>query len=434
MSGYFIRIALLSTLLGCVGFSSAPISPREDALIVRGLLKEEATRYREAQKIFLELYRLTAKPEYLYQAAREGMMPGGDPEKVLPLLRRLVETKRIKGDRLPTRLLVALYARKGALREAEAVVKRWLATSDDPRDLKLAATVEADLGHYEEAVALLQKAYLKSRDEKLLLDEVILLQKKLHDPDRAIRLLETHLRLYPEASVAVYFKLIELYARRNDLAKVQELYKKLYENDPQDYLLKKIIKLSLYRRDFEGLARFLEKHSDGNEELLYTLYKELDRFDKAIALAHRRYKQTGKPKWLAEEAILTYEKARKAKRITPDLLRRFQRLFDQALKEGVDESLYLNYYGYTLIDHDLDVQRGMALVRQALKQQPDNPFYLDSLAWGLYKEGRCAEAQKVMQKVIAAGGLKEPEIRMHAESIRRCVERHKTTPADRAAE
>ncbi len=431
MSGYFIRIVLLSTLLGCVGFSSAPISPREDALIVRGLLKEEATRYREAQKIFLELYRLTAKPEYLYQAAREAMMPGGDPERVLPLLRRLVETKGLKEDRLPVRLLVALYARKGALREAEPVVKRWLATSNDPRDLKLAATVAADLGHYEEAVALLQKAYLKNRDEKLLLDEVTLLQKKLHDPDRAIRLLETHLRLDPEASVAVYFKLIELYARRNDLAKVQELYKKLYEKDPQDYFLKKIIKLSLYRRDFEGLARFLEKHPDGNEELLYTLYKELDRFDKAIALAHRRYQETGKPKWLAEEAILTYEKARKAKQITPDLLRRFQRLFDRALKEGVDESLYLNYYGYTLIDHDLDVQRGMALVRQALKQQPDNPFYLDSLAWGLYKEGRCAEAQKVMQKVIAAEGIKEPEIRMHAESIRRCLEQHRT-PADRA--
>jgi tetratricopeptide (TPR) repeat protein len=157
--------------------------------------------------------------------------------------------------------------------------------------------------------------------------------------------------------------------------------------------------------------------------MLYMLYKEQNRFDKAIALAHKRYEETGQPRWLAEEAILTYEKARAEGKVSPELLKRFQKLFDRALKEGADESLYLNYYGYTLIDHDLDLERGVALVRRALKQQPDNAYYLDSLAWGLYKEGRCAEAAKVMEKVMADEGLREPEIKMHWESIQNCLDK-----------
>jgi len=401
-------------------------NPLEDVMIMKALVADEQEDFRRSEEAFLELYRLTDKVEYLLQAAREGMLPGGDPDRVIPILHRWVEAHQEGySSKAPVRLLVALYARKGQLQAAEALVDRWLVKSDDPRDLKLAATLKSDLGRYEEAVKLLQKAYEKEADEKLLIDEVTLLEKHLHDRKRAIRLLETHLRLNPDASMAVYFKLIELYAKEKELEKVQELYKKLYEKDPQSYFLQKIVKLSIYNKDFDGLIRFLEKHAQGNEELLYMLYKEQSLYDRAIQLAHKRYEETRNPKWLAEEAILLYEKGRSQKNITPELLKRFQSLFDRALKEGADESVYLNYYGYTLIDHDLDVKRGIALVRQALKQQPNNAYYLDSLAWGLYKEGRCTDAAKVMEKVIASEGLREPEIKMHWESIRKCLERDK---------
>ena len=106
-------------------------------------------------------------------------------------------------------------------------------------------------------------------------------------------------------------------------------------------------------------------------------------------------------------------------------MQKFRALFDRALKEGADDSLYLNYYGYTLIDHGLDIDRGIALVRRALKQQPKNPYYLDSLAWGLYKKGECAQAKKVMEEVIAAGKIKEPEIAMHRKKIESCAEHGK---------
>jgi len=422
-----VKSILLSLLgVGLLWAGSAEGSAQEDRLIVQAIFQDENHRFDLAERLFVKLYHLTGRSEYLVQAAKEAMMPGGRPEEVISLLKEWIDRHEAgTHDTRPVRMLVALYAKSGRLDLAEPLADRWLAGSDHVADLKLAATLKSDLGKYREAVELLKKAYAKSSDDRILLEEVSLLEKQLKDRKEAIRLLETHLRLKPDAPVAIYFKLIELYAKENRLDKVLELYKKLYEKDPQKYFLQKIVKLSLYTRDLDGLIALLEKHSRGNEELLYRLYKEKKRFDKAIELAHRRYEETGKPKWLAEEAILHYEAARAEKKVTPQVLKTFRKLFDEALKKGLDDSLYLNYYGYTLIDHDLDLERGIALVRRALKQQPDNSYYLDSLAWGLYKLGRCDQAYRVMEKVIADEGLQEPEIRMHWESIRKCMEKDK---------
>jgi len=418
----FVCLAAVG-LWGEAAAASGEPNTTEDALIVRALLTEEKQEFARSQNLFLRLYRETGKTEYLIHAAKDAMMPGGDEVSALRALEKWVKANADAAkDLRPVRMLVALYAKSGRLAKAEPLADRWLAKSDNPLDLKLAATLKSDLGKYFEALSLFQKAYAKNHSEKILMDEVTLLEKYLLDRPAAISLLESHLHMDPDTSATVYFKLIELYAREKKLDKVLEIYKKLYLKEPQKFVMQKIIKLSLYNRDFDGLIAFLEQHSEGNEELLYMLYKEQDRFEKAIALAHRRYQETRAPRWLAEEAILMYEKARNEKKITPEVLRRFQELFERALKEGADESLYLNYYGYTLIDHDLDLDRGLALVRQALRQQPRNSYYMDSLAWGLYKKKRCLEAYRIMEKVIAAEGVSQPEIKMHWERIRRCLE------------
>ena len=40
---------------------------------------------------------------------------------------------------------------------------------------------------------------------------------------------------------------------------------------------------------------------------------------------------------------------------------------------------------YLLIDYELDINKGVALVKKALVQDPENIAYLDTLAWGEYK-------------------------------------------------
>ena len=46
-----------------------------------------------------------------------------------------------------------------------------------------------------------------------------------------------------------------------------------------------------------------------------------------------------------------------------------------------------NTYGYLLCDYELDINRGIALLREVVRIKPDNPAYLDSLGWAYYKKG-----------------------------------------------
>ncbi|KIM09059.1 MAG: hypothetical protein KU29_02270 [Sulfurovum sp. FS06-10] len=79
----------------------------------------------------------------------------------------------------------------------------------------------------------------------------------------------------------------------------------------------------------------------------------------------------------------------------------------------------MNYYGYLLIDHDIDVEKGIVLVQRALELEPNSPFYLDSLAWGLYKQGKCFEANEIMK--FFGEQIYEEEVLEHIEAIKKCL-------------
>ncbi len=73
-----------------------------------------------------------------------------------------------------------------------------------------------------------------------------------------------------------------------------------------------------------------------------------------------------------------------------------------------------------LIDYDINVSKGLELAKQALDKHPNNAAYLDSVAWGYFKLGKCDLALKYMKKVIEQIGLDNKEIKLHWEKIQEC--------------
>jgi tetratricopeptide (TPR) repeat protein len=236
---------------------------------------------------------------------------------------------------------------------------------------------------------------------------------------KAIQLLEMHRRMNSVKSDQLFFKLLSLYVKENNIDGVLDMYIELYKQDQKDEYLNKIIEAYVYKRDIDGAITFLEENpEDAHDKILYDLYKNKKYFDKALKLAERFYKADKNPRWLAEKAILTFEKAKDKN--DKQMIKQVVSYFDKALAQGVDDSIYLNYYGYTLIDKDIDVKKGMKIISDALVQQPDNTYYLDSLAWGYYKENICDKALNMMKKVVEMEGLDEPEIAEHWDAIQKC--------------
>ncbi len=75
--------------------------------------------------------------------------------------------------------------------------------------------------------------------------------------------------------------------------------------------------------------------------------------------------------------------------------------FRQSLAVDPNNALTLNYLGYMLADHGLKLNEALQLIEHAVKLDPENGAYLDSLGWAHYKLGQYALAEQVLERAIA---------------------------------
>jgi Flp pilus assembly protein TadD len=61
--------------------------------------------------------------------------------------------------------------------------------------------------------------------------------------------------------------------------------------------------------------------------------------------------------------------------------------FENLLKDRPEDASLLNALGYSLADRNQKLPRAEALIRKALAASPDNPAFLDSLGWVLFRRG-----------------------------------------------
>ena len=72
----------------------------------------------------------------------------------------------------------------------------------------------------------------------------------------------------------------------------------------------------------------------------------------------------------------------------------------EALKLFPDEPHVLNYLGYSWIDQGVNLEEGMAMIKRAVQQKPDDGYIVDSLGWAYYRLGNYEEAVKQLERAI----------------------------------
>lgn len=81
--------------------------------------------------------------------------------------------------------------------------------------------------------------------------------------------------------------------------------------------------------------------------------------------------------------------------------------FKQALEIDANFAEALNYLGYMWAERGENLDEARSLIERALKEEPKNAAFLDSMAWVLYKLKRPSDALGYMQKAIELN--KEPD-------------------------
>jgi tetratricopeptide (TPR) repeat protein len=101
--------------------------------------------------------------------------------------------------------------------------------------------------------------------------------------------------------------------------------------------------------------------------------------------------------------------------------------------EGARSSKLLNNGGWILIDQEIDVERGVALLERAVRRQPGQFEYLDSLGWGYYKLGEHEKARRILVRSLEiedsgpSAALRRAHLRRIKEALR-AAEARTSTP------
>ena len=74
--------------------------------------------------------------------------------------------------------------------------------------------------------------------------------------------------------------------------------------------------------------------------------------------------------------------------------------FKRVLAVNPKNAPVLNYYGYMLGDLGIRLDEAEALVQQALKEDPFNGAYLDSLGWIYFKENKLGVSESTLRKAV----------------------------------
>ena len=72
----------------------------------------------------------------------------------------------------------------------------------------------------------------------------------------------------------------------------------------------------------------------------------------------------------------------------------------KALELYPDQPNVLNYLGYSWVDQGINLEEGMAMIKGAVQQRPDDGYIVDSLGWAYYRIGDYDEAVKQLERAV----------------------------------
>ncbi|WP_291319498.1 tetratricopeptide repeat protein [Desulfonatronospira sp.] len=212
----------------------------------------------------------------------------------------------------------------------------------------------------------------------------VLLQDIMDEPD------------YPE-TVYFYLALIA-YEGRDDPKLALDYLSRVPKNDP--YHLQALtfkVQILFYEHDYQEALELSRKGQEihPGEDRVYL-------FEAIVLEAMEKYSEARKvlenalEKWPGQTDLLFRKGVVLDK---SDKTEKSMLIMEEIIALDQEHHKALNYVGYTLAEQDRDLDRAMILIKRALELDPGNGYYIDSLAWVYYRQGRYEEAWK---EILAA--------------------------------
>ena len=356
-----------------------------------------------------------------------------DVEKMESQLKELLKNPKFKNKAGAYFLLAKLEIMRSNFQKAEEYLKKAFQLNKKSSQIYvLLAELYRQKGNYKKAEKVYLEVLKENPNSIEALNRLFQLYVDTDQYEKAKKIIDKIVSINPSGK-DVLLKQFYLYLKLNkveDLIPKLEKLAKSHQNDPQILMIlgmayESLNKLERAEKIYEKVLKLQPGNKEVFERLISVLVNE-KKYQKAIDLLNKKYAENPKNYQiivmmaeiedqrnntqeavnLIKEAISINPKDEKLYfylGIYLDKLDRWEEV-EKALKKAIklrpNFHDALNYLGYSYIVRNIDIDKGIELVKKALKYAPDNPAYLDSLAWGYYKKGKYDKALNIMLKVI----------------------------------
>ena len=344
-------------------------------------------------------------------------------------------------------LLAQVQARTGKIDDAAKVLRDATAKLAD-KDKTSAANLQVTLGdiylgvnRFDDAIAVYQNALAVrgiAKDELVaesdrdfairVYDKMINTFKKANRPNDAKALIERARTLFGNKDLFADKQMISFYRETGKKNEALQAVRTLRARNADDYgllrleasiltengkvdeavaLVKSLInkkssvstitKNGADENDVNGLFTIKSPMFDDFTNYLFisNLYSQAKRGKQAIEAANQAYTIAGDDdrKQIAKLTLATAQQMAGDFQAAETTLRAL-------LKQSPGNPIALNNLGYFLTERNVKLDEALELINQALKIDPTNPSYLDSLGWAYFKLGKFDEAEKYLKDAL----------------------------------
>jgi len=103
------------------------------------------------------------------------------------------------------------------------------------------------------------------------------------------------------------------------------------------------------------------------------------------------------------------------------LIEEAEKLMRKGFLLDPDNPQVLEGLAWILIEFEINLQEGMALMEKAMKLDPETWNIVDTWGWGLYKTGRYEEALEAFNKAWELRGVYSPLIHEHIQAAEKAL-------------
>jgi tetratricopeptide (TPR) repeat protein len=336
------------------------------------------------------------------------LLSAGDQAAIVKARDALREALATRGtDERALYLSAQAERRAGDLDASEAVARRLIAQNNrNPRGYSVLAEALEERRRYQAVVDGLAPAMTLFRsgpDSAIALSALLphlgFAYQQLGQHDKAIAAFEEARKISPRDPVVTGY-LIQAQIAAKNYSAAAELARAARADRPDDVQLARLEALALRQSGkadqgialLEGLLQRLGDDPEAHISLA-EMYAESNRGAQAVKLL-----QDAQAKFPGETAV-AFELAsvlEKQKRYGEAEV-----VFRQLLTRDPEHAPTLNYLGYMLAERGVRLDESVELIKRALKSQPDNGSYLDSLGWAYFKGGKLDLAEEHLKRAAA---------------------------------